>query len=86
MLLSTLKTAATDVIRQDAHAGGRGRRPARARRQRPRSRLRIEIAAGYDVREDFFRLAVRENWVIMELNVEAHSLEDVFHKLTVESK
>ena len=49
-------------------------------------RLRIETAAGHDVREDFFRLAVRENWVILEMNVEAHSLEDVFHKLTVESK
>jgi ABC-2 type transport system ATP-binding protein len=85
VLLSTLKTAATDVIpKTRTLAGVEDVRPVPG--ANGQVRLRIEIAAGYDVREDFFRLAVRENWVIMELNVEAHSLEDVFHKLTVESK
>lgn len=49
-------------------------------------RLRIETATGRDVREDLFHLAVRENWVLLEMQAEAHSLEDVFHRLTVEEK
>jgi ABC-2 type transport system ATP-binding protein len=85
VLLSTLKTNANDVIAKTRTlAGVEDARPVPG--ANGQVRLRIEIAAGYDVREDFFRLAVRENWVIMEMIVEAHSLEDVFHKLTVESK
>ncbi len=85
VLLSTLKTNATDVVAKTrALAGVEDARPVPG--ANGQVRLRMEIAAGCDVREDFFRLAVRENWVIMELNVEAHSLEDVFHKLTVETK
>lgn len=43
---------------------------------------RIETAAGADIREEFFHLAVREKWIILSLNREVQSLEDVFHKLT----
>ncbi len=35
-----------------------------------------------DVREDVFKLAVRENWTILEMIPETQSLEEVFHKLT----
>ncbi|MBU0507458.1 hypothetical protein KKH27_01295, partial [bacterium] len=50
------------------------------------SGLRIECASGFDIREDLFHLAVREGWVILELGLEVHSLEDVFHKLTLEDR
>ncbi|MFZ5432514.1 MAG: ATP-binding cassette domain-containing protein [Calditrichota bacterium] len=49
-------------------------------------RARIECAPKTDVREDVFRLAVKEGWVLLEMNLEAHSLEDVFHKLTIEER
>ncbi|MDD5087705.1 MAG: ATP-binding cassette domain-containing protein [bacterium] len=49
-------------------------------------RLRVECPKGRDVREDLFRLAVRENWVILEMGIEGRSLEDVFHKLTIEER
>ena len=49
-------------------------------------RLRIQSSARSDPREEIFRLAVKENWVLLEMNLEAHSLEDVFHKLTVEDQ
>jgi ABC-2 type transport system ATP-binding protein len=45
-------------------------------------RLRIDSAPGQDVREEIFRLAVRENWVLLEMVPETQSLEEVFHKLT----
>jgi ABC-2 type transport system ATP-binding protein len=45
-------------------------------------RLRIDSTAGQDVREAFFNLAVRENWVLLEMIPETQSLEEVFHKLT----
>jgi len=38
------------------------------------------------VREDFFRLAVRENWVILEMAQESRSLEEVFRNLTREDQ
>jgi len=49
-------------------------------------RLRVETPSDRDVREDLFRLAVRENWVILEMGIESRSLEDVFHKLTIEER
>jgi ABC-2 type transport system ATP-binding protein len=85
VLLATVKTSATDVISRTRDLSG-----VSEARQTPSSsgtvRLRIETPAGVDIREDFARLAGRENWVILEMSVEAHSLEDVFHKLTVETK
>lgn len=45
-------------------------------------RLRIEGAPGHDIREAVFNLAVRENWVLLEMVPETQSLEEVFHKLT----
>ena len=49
-------------------------------------RLRVECPKDRDVREDLFRLAVRKNWVILEMGIEGRSLEDVFHKLTIEER
>jgi ABC-2 type transport system ATP-binding protein len=49
-------------------------------------KLRIESGSGLDVREDFFRLAVRENWVILEMMQESRSLEEVFRNLTREDQ
>ena len=37
---------------------------------------------GFDVREEIFRRAVSEGWVLMEMSRKATSLEEVFHKLT----
>jgi ABC-2 type transport system ATP-binding protein len=41
---------------------------------------------GKDVREAVFRLAVSSNWVMRELTVSRVTLEDVFHKLTVQDE
>jgi ABC-2 type transport system ATP-binding protein len=85
VLLSTLKTSAGDVVAKTRTlAGVEDVRPVPS--GNGQVKLRVETAIGRDVREEFFRLAVRENWVILEINLEAHSLEDVFHKLTVEGK
>lgn len=85
VLLATVKTGAVDVV-----AKTRSVAAVEDVREVPgvkgTARLRVETAPGHDIREDFFRLAVRENWVILEMNLETHSLEDVFHKLTLEAK
>ncbi|MBP1678340.1 MAG: transporter, ATPase component [Bacteroidetes bacterium] len=47
------------------------------------SRFELEVDKGADVREAAFRLAVSENWVLLEMHRKATTLEDVFHKLTV---
>ena len=47
------------------------------------SRFELQVEKGTDVREAALRLAVSENWVILELYRKATSLEEVFHKLTV---
>jgi ABC-2 type transport system ATP-binding protein len=46
------------------------------------TRLRVECAAGSDLAEDVFRLAVAEGWVLRELVRDVVSLEDVFVRLT----
>ena len=46
------------------------------------SKFRVESAANSDVREDVFKLAVSENWIVLEMIPETQSLEEVFHKLT----
>jgi ABC-2 type transport system ATP-binding protein len=46
------------------------------------SRFELHVDKGMDVREAAFRLAVSENWVVLELSRKATSLEEVFHKLT----
>jgi hypothetical protein len=85
VLLATVRTAAKDALAKVKTLPG-----VDLAREMPGSsgtvRMRIETGPGADVREDFFRMAVREDWVILEMLVEAHSLEDVFHKLTVEAK
>jgi len=45
-------------------------------------RLLITAAKGSDIREDIFRLAVNDKWILLEIHREATSLEEVFHKLT----
>jgi ABC-2 type transport system ATP-binding protein len=46
------------------------------------SKFRVESNPNSDVREEVFKLAVRENWTILEMIPETQSLEEVFHKLT----
>jgi len=45
-------------------------------------RFLLHTAKGSDVREELFRKAVSEGWVLLELSRKATSLEEVFHKLT----
>jgi ABC-2 type transport system ATP-binding protein len=45
-------------------------------------RFTIECTSGVDLREELFRLAVQNQWVILELRKEQASLEDVFRQLT----
>jgi len=47
------------------------------------SRFELDVEKGADVREATFRLAVSENWVLLEIHRKATTLEDVFHKLTL---
>ena len=47
------------------------------------SEFELEVEKGADVREAAYRLAVSENWVLLEMHRKATTLEDVFHKLTV---
>jgi ABC-2 type transport system ATP-binding protein len=41
---------------------------------------------GFDIREEIFRRAVSEGWVLVEMSRKATSLEEVFHKLTTEKQ
>ena len=45
-------------------------------------RFEIHVEKGTDIREDAFRLAVAEGWVVLEMFRKATSLEEVFHRLT----
>jgi ABC-2 type transport system ATP-binding protein len=42
----------------------------------------IHTVKGSDLREDIFRCAVSEGWVLLEMSRKATSLDEVFHKLT----
>jgi ABC-type multidrug transport system, ATPase component len=42
----------------------------------------IHTVKGSDIREEIFRRAVSEGWVLLEMSRKATSLEEVFHKLT----
>ncbi|MBZ0263885.1 ABC transporter ATP-binding protein, partial [bacterium] len=44
--------------------------------------LRLEIKKGSDPREEIFNLAVKNNWVLLEMSREIQSLENIFHQLT----
>ena len=46
------------------------------------SRFELAVDRGQDVRESVFRLAVAENWVVLEMHRRVTTLEEVFHKLT----
>lgn len=46
------------------------------------SRFEINTEKGTDVREAVFHLAVRNQWVLLEMHRKVTSLEEVFHKLT----
>jgi ABC-2 type transport system ATP-binding protein len=45
-------------------------------------RFTVYVAKGGDVREELFRQAVAEKWVLLEMSRKGTSLEEVFHKLT----
>lgn len=45
-------------------------------------RFSIAVAKGGDVREELFRQAVAEKWVLLEMSRKGTSLEEVFHRLT----
>jgi ABC-2 type transport system ATP-binding protein len=45
-------------------------------------RFQVFTAKGSDIREEIFRQAVTEKWVLLEMSRKATSLEEVFHKLT----
>jgi ABC-2 type transport system ATP-binding protein len=82
VLLATLKGATSDAMSKTRSLSG-VENVREFHSERGTIGLRIEIGQGKDIREDFFRLAVRESWVIFGMNQEIHSLEDVFHKLTM---
>jgi ABC-2 type transport system ATP-binding protein len=42
----------------------------------------VECAKGVDLRENLFRLAVENNWVLLEMRQQQASLEDIFRQLT----
>ncbi len=42
----------------------------------------LECTQGVDLREKLFRLAVENNWIVLEMRKERASLEDVFRELT----
>ncbi len=84
VLLATLKKGAGDVLAKTRALSGV--EDVRQVSQNGDIRVRIETGSARDVREDFFRLAVKEQWVLLEMQAETHSLEDVFHRLTVEDK
>lgn len=45
-------------------------------------RFTVHTAKGSDPREQLFRQAVSEGWVLLEMSRKSTSLEEVFHKLT----
>lgn len=45
-------------------------------------RFVLYTAKGSDIREDLFRRAVAEQWVLLEMSRKGTSLEEVFHRLT----
>lgn len=45
-------------------------------------RFLVHSVKGTDVREELFRRAVAEQWILLEMTRQSASLEDVFHKLT----
>ncbi|MDP2361848.1 MAG: ATP-binding cassette domain-containing protein [bacterium] len=48
-------------------------------------RVTLTPAAGEDLREPLFRLAVEQGWVLLELSRSQNTLEDVFRELTLEA-
>ena len=47
-----------------------------------RHKFLLHTAKGTDIREELFRQAVLQQWVILELSRQSTSLEEIFHKLT----
>lgn len=47
-----------------------------------RHRFMLHATKGMDMREDLFRKAVDERWVLLEMSRKSTSLEEVFHQLT----
>lgn len=42
----------------------------------------VYTKANIDLREDLFHLSVKNNWIILEMTKDTHSVEEVFHQLT----
>jgi ABC-2 type transport system ATP-binding protein len=47
------------------------------------SRFEIRTQKGADIREAVFRVAVSEQWIVLEMHRKGTTLEEVFHKLTM---
>lgn len=45
-------------------------------------RFILTTAKGSDIREEIFRQAVNERWILLEIARQSTSLEEIFHKLT----
>ena len=45
--------------------------------------VNIEYSEKYDPREEIFKLIIKSNWIILEMNPKSDNLEDIFRKLTV---
>lgn len=45
-------------------------------------RFRVQTMKDSDIREELFRKAVAEHWVLLEMTRQSTSLEEIFHKLT----
>jgi len=85
VLITSVRASSADVVNKTrALAGVEDARVIPS--QSGTTKLRIETSATTDIREPFFHLAVKENWVILEMQQETKSLEDVFHKLTMDKK
>ena len=50
------------------------------------STFEIQASAGMDLRESVFNAAVKNKWVILEMQRKLASLEDIFRHLTIESE
>jgi hypothetical protein len=45
-------------------------------------RFSVQTQKGIDIREEIFRQAIHEKWVLLEMTRTTTSLEEVFHSLT----
>ena len=46
------------------------------------TKLDINVAKGYDLREEIFKTSVERGWTLYEIHLDKTNLEDVFRQLT----